>query len=95
MEMRNMWDLFNQTRKKARVTPRRSNLVEERRRGFLQSVSNPKGTKKCAYVYEGMNSGYSARYSTSGRTINVRSRSAETLARKLARSGHKRVSIRD
>jgi len=42
-----------------------------------------------------MKPGFSAAYSKSKRRIKESSRSAEALARRLAKKGHKRVTFRD
>lgn len=63
--------------------------------GYLSSISNPKGKKKSVYVAEGLK-GYSANYSKSFRKVrNSSGRSAEALARRLAKRGHRRVYIKD
>lgn len=64
--------------------------------GFLQAVKNPKGKKGNAYIFQGMRAGFSAAYVSGSKPIKTGySRSAEGLARKLAKKGHKVVTFRD
>ena len=70
-------------------------LIQKRRNGYLDEIRNPSGKKASVYIYQGMKPGFSARYVKSGRDIKVSGRSAEALARKLARAGHKKVIFRD
>jgi len=70
-------------------------LIQRRRNGYLEEVKNPKGIKASVYIYQGMKPGFSARYVKSGRDIKMSGKSAESLARKLARLGHKKVIFRD
>ena len=73
----------------------RVKLIQKSRNGYLDEVQNPKGKKASVYIYQGMKPGFSARYVKSGRDVSGSGRSAEALARKLARAGHKKVIFRD
>ena len=70
-------------------------LKEIKKGGFLKKVTNPCGKKAPIVIYQGMKPGFSAMYAKSGRTIPGSSRNAEAYARRLARSGHKKVTFRD
>lgn len=70
-------------------------LREKYHNGFLSEVVNPHGKKKSVYIYQGMKPGFSAAYTGTLRRLPGSSRSAEAYARRLARSGHKRVEFRD
>ena len=69
-------------------------LKETYKRGYLVKITNSKGTKAPVIVAEGV-SGFHARYAKTNRLINVKGRGAESLARRLAKSGHKTVTIFD
>jgi len=70
-------------------------IKEKRKNGYLSEVINPCGKKKSVYIYQGRKSGFSVKYTTSGRSISGSSNNAEALARKLAKKGHKKVTFRD
>jgi len=83
---------------KRRKVKRMSNVKLKERYGsdnFLEEVRNPRGKKPSVYVYQGMKPGFSAAYLKTNRQLPGSSRSAEALARKLARKGHKKVIFLD
>lgn len=63
--------------------------------GYLDEVLNPKGDKAPVYIYQGVKKGFSARYTNSNRSLNVSSNNAESLAKRLAKKGHKKVEFWD
>ena len=72
----------------------RISIKESFSKGFLTKVSNPKGTKPAVYISQGKN-GFTAKYTKSNKAISGSSKNAESLARKLAKKGHKTVTFRD
>lgn len=94
-------NLFGKSKKPRKVARKSSKkpvkLKSTYKKGYLMTVSNPKGTRKPAYVAETLK-GTTARYVGSHKnigTIKGSAGSSERYARKLARKGHKKVSIWD
>lgn len=69
-------------------------LRKQYKSGYLSKVSNPKGKKASIYIAQGRK-GFSASYSKTNKGISGSSKSAEGLAIRLAKRGHKIVTFRD
>ncbi len=98
------------TAKKAAMRPKREKAKSTRtnqplkesfsKEGFLESVSNPQGTKERLVIVQGDEDGFTARPEKPDGTGMVdgrlrTSQNAEALARQLAKEGHKKVSFLD
>ena len=76
-----------------KILKRKCKLIEKRdRRGYLSEVRNPVGKKAPVYIYQGLK-GYGARYAKNDKPIKGFTSNPEAYARKLARSGHKKVTF--
>ena len=64
------------------------------KKGYLSVLSNSKGTKKSVYIAE-RKDGFSAIYSSSGKTLKNKIKNPDKYAVLLAKKGHKKVSFRD
>jgi len=73
----------------------RPRITEKRKGGYLSEVNNPQGTKRAVYIFQGKKPGFTAAYSGSHKDLPGSSSNGEALARKLAKSGHKKVTFKD
>ena len=75
---------------------KKSNYKVKYRHGYLSEISNVRGKKPGVYIFQGMKPGFSASYIKGHKMVKIKSsRSAEALARKLARRGHRKIIFRD
>jgi len=78
-----------------RLKSQQCKLKNKFKNGYLTEVKNPCGRKPELEIYQGLKAGFSVRERKSGKELNISSRNAEALAKKLSKQGHKKVVIND